>query len=58
LDLITCDYDLTIEDQNNVKELFEKETNYLQSNNFRKSIFKGCTIDKEFSWYVGIPLKD
>jgi hypothetical protein len=54
LDLITCDYDLTIEVQNNVKKLFEKETNFLKSNNSRKSIFKGCNIDKELAWYDGI----
>ena len=30
LDLITCDYNLTIDCQNNVKKLFEKENNYLK----------------------------
>jgi hypothetical protein len=54
LDLITCDYNLTIEGQNNVKKLFEKETYYLKSNNFKKNIFKGYNIDKELAWYDGI----
>ena len=54
LDLITCNYTLTIEEKSNVKKLFEKETNYLKSNNPRNSIFKGCNIDKELAWYDGI----
>ena len=54
LDLITCDYNLTIAEQSNVKELFEKETNSLKSNNPNKSVFKGCNIDKKLAWYDGI----
>ena len=54
LDLITCDYNLTIEEKSNVKKLFEKETNYLKSNNPRNSIFKGCNIDQELAWCDGI----
>jgi len=54
LDLIKCDYNLTIEAQNNVKTLFEKESNYLKSHNPKESVFKGCNIDKEFAWYDGI----
>ena len=54
LDLITCDHNLTIENQNNVKELFKKETDYLKSYDPTKSLFKGCNIDKELAWYEGI----
>ncbi len=54
LDLITCDYNLTLEDQNNVKKLFEKEKDYLKSSHIKKSIFKGCNIDKELAWYDGV----
>jgi hypothetical protein len=54
LDLIACDYNLTLDGKNNVKRLFEKETSYLKSNNPQKSIFKGCNIDKELAWYDGI----
>jgi hypothetical protein len=54
MDLITCNYNLTIKDQNNVRKLFEKETDYLKSNNSKKPIFKGCNIDKELAWYDGI----
>jgi hypothetical protein len=54
LDLITCDYNLSIEGQNNIKKLFEKERNYLKSKNSKKVIFKGCNIDKELTWYDGI----
>ena len=54
LDLGTCDYNLTLDDQKNVQKLFENETNYLKSNFSKKIIFKGCNIDKELSWYDGI----
>ena len=54
LDLITCDYNLSSESQNKIKDLFTRETNYLKSNNSKKSIFKGCNIDKKLVWYDGI----
>ena len=54
LDLIACDYNLTIDGQNNVEKLFENETSYLKSNNSQKSVFKGCNIDEELAWYDGI----
>jgi hypothetical protein len=53
LDLITCDYMLTIEGQNKLKNLFEKETNFLK-NHSKNSIFKGCNIDEQLAWYDGI----
>ena len=54
LDLATCDYNLTLDGQKNIKKLFENETNYLKSNFSKKNIFKGCNIDGELSWYDGI----
>jgi hypothetical protein len=35
-------------------DLFKKETDYLESINQKKSIFKGCNADKELAWYDGI----
>ena len=54
LDLITCDYNLTTENQNNINDLFTKETDFLKSRYPKKSIFKGCNIDKQLAWYDGI----
>jgi hypothetical protein len=54
LDLITCDYTLSEEGKVKVNDLFKKETDYLESINQKKSIFKGCNTDKELAWYDGI----
>ena len=53
IDLITCDYTLTIDDQNNLKKLFEKETGFLV-NHSKNSIFKGSNVDEQLAWYDGI----
>ncbi len=54
VDLITCNYNLTIDDKNKIDHFFEKETTILKLNNPKKSIFKGCNIDQELAWYDGI----
>ena len=54
LDLITCDYNLSSQSRNKIKDLFTRETNSLKSSKPKKSIFKGCNIDKELVWYDGI----
>ena len=51
LDLITCDYNLSYKNREKITDLFAKETNSLKS---KKSIFKGCNIDKELVWFDGI----
>jgi hypothetical protein len=53
LDLITCDYSLTLNGQNKIKKLFEKETEFLK-NHSKNSIFKGNNVDEQFAWYDGI----
>jgi len=54
LDLITCDYNLSSESQIKIKDLFTRETISLNSDKTKKSMFKGCNIDKELVWYDGI----
>ncbi|HUU48873.1 MAG TPA: hypothetical protein VMW55_08835 [Nitrosopumilaceae archaeon] len=54
VDLITCKYNFTPEDEKNINLLFEKETNSQKIHNPKNLIFKGCNIDKELVWYDGI----
>jgi len=54
LDLSTCDYNLSKEGIEKINELFSKETDFLNSKDYTKSVFKGCNIDKELAWYDGI----
>jgi hypothetical protein len=54
IDLMTCNYDLTPEMQNQIKQLFENEIAFLESNSYPKSSFKGYNIDKELSWFDGV----
>jgi hypothetical protein len=54
VDLITCKYNLTSEDEKNITLLFEKETNFQNIHNSKTKIFKGCNIDKELAWYDGV----
>ena len=53
IDLMTCDYELTIEGQNYVKQLFENELVFIKSDN-SKSTFKDYSIDEELSWVDGV----
>lgn len=54
IDLMTCDFDLTLDGQNHVKQLFESEISFLESNSYPKSSFNGYNVDKELSWFDGI----
>jgi len=54
IDLMTCNYDLTLDMQNQIKQLFEDEVTFLESNSYPKSSFKGYNIDKELSWFDGV----
>ena len=54
LDLMPCNYDLTIDGQNKIKQFFENEIIFLQSASYPKSSFKGYNIDKELSWFDGV----
>lgn len=54
LDLSTCDYVLSKEGLEKINEIFLTETEFLNSKNSTKSVFKGSNIDKELAWYDGI----
>lgn len=54
IDLMTCDYDLTMSGQNHIKQLFENEIAFIESNSYPKISFKGYNIDKELSWFDGV----
>ncbi len=40
--------------QNQIKQLFENEIAFLESNSYPKSSFKGYNMDKELSWFDGV----
>ena len=54
IDLMTCNYNLTVDGKNQVKQLFESEIAYLESNSYAKSSFKDYNVDKELSWIDGV----
>ena len=54
LDLITCNYRLTLETQNRIREFFQDETSQLDKNGFSKSIVKGSNVNSEHAWYDGV----
>ena len=51
---MTCNYNLTLDMQNQIKQLFENEIAFLESNSYPKSAFNGYNIDKELSWFDGV----
>ena len=54
IDLMTCNYNLTPDGKKQVKQLFESEIAFLESNSYSKSSFKDYNIDKELSWIDGV----
>jgi hypothetical protein len=54
IDLMTCNYNLTVDGKNQVKQLFESEIVYLESNSYPKSSFKDYNVDQELSWIDGV----
>jgi len=52
IDLMTCDYDLTKREQDEMKKLIQKEIAYVQLNS--KFEFKGFSITGELAWFDGI----
>jgi len=52
IDLMTCDYDLTIQEQDEIKKLIQKEIKYVQSN--LKFEFNGFSITNELAWFDGV----
>lgn len=54
IDLMTCHYNLTLDGQNQIKQLFENEISFIESQSLPKSSFKDYNIDKELSWFDGV----
>jgi hypothetical protein len=53
IDLMTCNYNLTKDGQNKVKQLFENEFNFNPSNSTLPSV-RNYNVDKELSWFDGV----
>ena len=54
IDLMTCNYNLTVDGKNQIKQLFESEIVFLESGSYPKSSFKDYNVDKELSWIDGV----
>ena len=54
IDLMPCNYDLSLESKNQIKQLFENEIDFIKSTSKSKSSFNGYNIDKELSWFDGV----
>ena len=50
IDLMTCDYELSNQEQEEIKKLVQNEIEFVKSN----SDFQGFSIDKELAWFDGI----
>jgi len=53
IDLMTCNYELTKHEQEEIKKLVQNEVEFVNSN--LKSIPLEFNINKELSWFDGIP---
>lgn len=53
IDLITCNYRLDDKGQKSLKQIFEKEAEFLKSNPNTESFFKGYNIQDELSYFDG-----
>lgn len=54
IDLMTCDYNLTLNGQNQMKEFFESEIAFLKLDSHLESCFKGYSVNKELLWFDGV----
>jgi len=52
IDLMTCDYKLSQQEQEEIKKLVHDEIKFVKSNS--KSDFQDFNIDKELAWFDGI----
>ncbi len=52
IDLVTCNYKLSNNEQEEIKKLIHNEIEFVKSNS--KSDFQGFNIDKELAWFDGI----
>ena len=53
IDLMTCDYDLSLDKQDEIKKLIQKEIEYVKLNS--KFEFSGFSVTKDLAWFDGIP---
>lgn len=51
IDLITCDYDLTLNEQDEIRKMIDIEISFVKS---KSNQFQGFSIDKELAWFDGI----
>lgn len=54
IDMMPCNYEISSDGQNNLKQLFENEITFLESNSYPKTSFNGFNINKELSWFDGV----
>jgi len=52
IDLITCNYELSNQEQEEIRKLVQNEIEFVKFN--LKSDFQGFNIDKELAWFDGI----
>jgi len=52
IDLMTCNYKLSKQEQEEIKKLVHNEIEFVKSNS--KPDFQGFNIDKELAWFDGI----
>ena len=52
MDLMTCDYKLTVQQQKQIQKLTEDEIKYVEFHS--KSQFAGFNITNELSWFDGV----
>ena len=52
IDLMTCNYELLTQEQEEIHEMVQNEIEFVKSSS--KYDFKGFNIDKELAWFDGI----
>jgi len=55
IDLMTCDYELLNQEQDEIRKLLQNEIEFVKSNS--KSDIRGFDIDKELAWFDGISIQ-
>ena len=51
IDMMTCNYELSVDEQNEIKKMIESEMTFVKS---KSNEFQGYNIDKELAWFDGI----
>ncbi len=55
IDLMTCNYEFSKQEQEEIKKLVDDEIEFVQSNS--KPDFHGFNIDKEIAWFDGVSIE-